>query len=71
LLAAPVSSQIAGSPVASAMFPTRLLLPTFKHADKNIFESPSYFNVPDKIEPLHGMMSVALSCPGAQPAVYG
>jgi hypothetical protein len=35
------------------MFPTRLLLPTFKYAEKNIFESPSYVNVPDKIDPVH------------------
>jgi hypothetical protein len=35
------------------MFPTWLLLPTFKYAEKTIFESPSYVNVPDKLDPVH------------------
>jgi hypothetical protein len=52
LLSAPVPGQ-AGSPRASAMFPTRLLLPTFKYAEKSIFESPSYNNMPVKLDPVN------------------
>jgi hypothetical protein len=42
-----------GSPVASTLYPTRLLLPTLnKTGEKVVFESPTYVNVPKKIEPV-------------------
>jgi hypothetical protein len=50
-LEAPAAGQSAGSPVASTLFPTRLVLPTLeKNHEKTVFESPQYYNVPVQLE---------------------
>jgi hypothetical protein len=48
---ATVPASSADTPVASAMYPTRMMLPTLiKFREKAIFESPQYVDIPHVIE---------------------
>jgi hypothetical protein len=49
---APDAAKQVGSPMASALYPMRYMLPTLKTAEKMICESPWYYDVPDVIEPV-------------------